>query len=41
MRYEEAKIEIVNFEAEDMIATSSSVIVTDPTDNWGKEDWDN
>ena len=41
MRYEEAKMEIVAFEAEDVIATSNAVIVTDPTDNWGKEDWDN
>lgn len=41
MRYEEAKFEIVNFEAEDVIATSNAVIVPDPTDNWGKEDWDN
>lgn len=41
MRYEEAKMEIVAFEAEDVIATSNAGIVTDPTDNWGKEDWDN
>ena len=41
MRYEEPKIEIVAFEAEDVIATSSVVIDPDPTDNWGKEDWDN
>ena len=41
MRYEEAKFEIVDFEAEDVIATSNAVIVPDSTDNWGKEDWDN
>lgn len=41
MRYEEAKMEILAFEAEDVIATSgSSVITPDPGDNWGKEDWD-
>ena len=40
MRYEEPKMEIVAFEAEEVIATSNTVIVTDPTDNWGKEDWD-
>jgi len=41
MRYEEPKMEIVAFEAEEVITTSNTVIVTDPTDNWGKEDWDN
>ena len=41
MRYEEAKLEIVRFQAEDVICTSNDPVYTDPTDNWGKEDWDN
>jgi len=39
MRYEEPKIEIVVFETEDILSTST--VVPDPTDNWGEVDWDN
>lgn len=39
MHYEDANIEIVLFQTEDVICTSSGT--DDSTDNWGKEDWDN
>ena len=41
MGFEKPKMDIIIFQVEDVICTSYEPDFTEPTDNWGKEDWDN